>query len=89
MRFASTLLIQTIITSLDFKLYQINIQIAFLNGELNKKIYIDQLPCFMTTKYKGKVNNYKGPFITYNNNLNNGILHKWVYDGLRTLLHVC
>ena len=89
MRFASTLLIQTIITSLDFKLYQINIQIAFLNGELNKKIYIDQLTCFMATKYKGKFNNYKGPFITYNNNLNNGILHKWVYDGLRTLLHVC
>ena len=49
-RFASTLLIQTIITSLDLKLYQINIQIDFLNGELNKKIYIDQLTCFMATK---------------------------------------
>ena len=42
-RFSSTLLIQTIITSLDLKLYQINIQMDFLNGELNKKIYIDQL----------------------------------------------
>ena len=49
-RFASTLLIQTIITSLDFKLYQIKIQIVFLNGELNKKIYINQLTCFMATK---------------------------------------
>ena len=35
---------------LDLKLYQINIQIFFLNGELNKKIYIDQLTCFMATK---------------------------------------
>ena len=63
MRFASTLLIQTNITPLDLELYQINIQITFLNGEMNEKIYIDQLTCFMETKWKSKVNNFKGPFI--------------------------
>lgn len=48
---------------------------CFFNGEPNKNIYINQLTCFMATKQKGKVNNYKGPFITYNNHLNDGILH--------------
>ena len=50
LRFASTLLIQTIITPLDLELYQIKIQIAFLNGKMNEKIYVDQLTCFMAAK---------------------------------------
>ena len=43
MRFASIALILAIVTHLDMELYQTDVKIAFLNGELDKEIYVDQL----------------------------------------------
>ena len=42
-RFASIPLIIAIVTHLDMELYQTDVKIAFLNGELDKEIYVDQL----------------------------------------------
>ena len=50
MRFALIHLILAIVDHLDFELYQMDVQIAFLNGELDEEIYMDQP---MSFKAKG------------------------------------
>ena len=41
-RFASICLILDIVARMDLELYQMDVKIAFLNGELNEEIYMDQ-----------------------------------------------
>ena len=45
-RIISVCLILAIVTHVDLKLYQMDIKIAFLNRELDEKIYMDQPLCF-------------------------------------------
>ena len=55
MRFASIQLILAIVTNLDLELYQMDVKIAFLNGELDEKIYMDQPIGFVTKGQEHKV----------------------------------
>ena len=41
-RFVSIRLILAIVARMDLELYQMNVKTAFLNGELNEEIYMDQ-----------------------------------------------
>ena len=54
-RFASIRLILAIVTNLDLELYQMDVKTAFLNGELDEKIYMDQPIGFVTKGQKHKV----------------------------------
>ena len=42
MRITSVRLILAIIAHMDLELYQMDVKIDFLNGELDEKIYMDQ-----------------------------------------------
>ena len=55
MRFASIRLILAIVTNLDLELYQMDVKTAFLNGELDEEIYMDQPIGFVTKGQKHKV----------------------------------
>ena len=48
MRFASVRLVLAIVANLNLKLYQMDVKIAFLNGELDEEIYMDQPIGFVT-----------------------------------------
>ena len=54
-RFASIHLISTVIVHLDLELYQMDIKIAFLNGELDEEIYMDQPTGFIIEDEEHKV----------------------------------
>lgn len=41
-RFASICLILVIVTNLDLEIFQMDVKMTFLNGELDEEIYIDQ-----------------------------------------------
>jgi hypothetical protein len=41
-RFASIRFILAIVANLNLELYQMDVKIAFLNGELDEEIYMDQ-----------------------------------------------
>ena len=41
-RFASIRLILAIVANMDLELYQMDVKTAFLNGELDEEIYMDQ-----------------------------------------------
>ena len=45
-RITSVRLILAIVAHMDLELYQMDVKIIFLNGELDKEIYIDQPLCF-------------------------------------------
>ena len=45
-RIISVRLILAIVAHMDFELYQMDVKIAFLNGELDEEIYMDQPLCF-------------------------------------------
>jgi hypothetical protein len=47
----------TLMAHLNFELYQINIKVTFLNGELGETIYMVQSPQFETEDYKNMVVN--------------------------------
>ena len=55
MRFASVRLILAIIANLNLELYQMDVKTAFLNGELDEEIYIDQSIGFVTKGQEHKV----------------------------------
>ena len=46
-RFASIHLILAIVADIDLELHQIDAKTTFLNGELNKEIYMEQLVDFI------------------------------------------
>ena len=54
-RFASVRLILAIVANLNLELYQMDIKTAFLNGELDKEIYMDQPIGFVTKGQEHKV----------------------------------
>ncbi|KAL0282692.1 UNVERIFIED_CONTAM: Retrovirus-related Pol polyprotein from transposon TNT 1-94 [Sesamum radiatum] len=54
-RFASVLLILAIVAHLDLELFQIDVKTAFLNGELDEEIYMDQPEGFQEIGQKRKV----------------------------------
>ena len=54
-RFASVRLILAIIANLNLELYQMDVKTAFLNGELDEEIYMDQPIGFMTKGQEHKV----------------------------------
>jgi len=55
MRFSSIHLILPIVAHLDLELYQMDVKTAFLNGELDKEIYIDQPVGFVVNGEERKV----------------------------------
>ena len=55
MRFASVRLVLAIVANLNLKLYQMDVKTAFLNGELDEEIYMDQPIGFVTKGQKHKV----------------------------------
>ena len=54
-RFSSIRLILTIVANLNLELYQMDIKKAFLNGELDEEIYMDQPIGFVTKGQEHKV----------------------------------
>ena len=54
-RFASIRLVLAIVANLNLELYQMDIKIAFLNGELDEEIYMDQPIGFVTKGQEHKV----------------------------------
>ena len=46
-RFTSICLILAIVASMDLELHQMDVKTSFLNGELDEKIYIEQLAGFV------------------------------------------
>ena len=54
-RFASVRLILAIVANLNLELYQMDIKTAFLNGELNEEIYMDQPVGFVAKGQERKV----------------------------------
>ena len=54
-KFASIHLILAIVAIMDLELYQMDVKTAFLNGELNEEIYIDQPLGFELKGQKSKV----------------------------------
>ena len=55
MRFASVRLILAIVANLNLELYQMDVKTAFLNGELDEEIYMDQPIGFVTKGQEQKV----------------------------------
>jgi hypothetical protein len=54
-RFASIRLILAIVAYMDLELYQMDVKIAFLNGELDEEIYMDQPVGFVADGQECKV----------------------------------
>ena len=54
-RFASVRLILAIVTRMDLELYQMDAKTAFLNGELDEEIYMDQPLGFVLKGQERKV----------------------------------
>ena len=54
-RITSVRLILAIVAHMDLELYQMDVKLAFLNGELDEKIYMDQPLCFESKGQERKV----------------------------------
>ena len=54
-RFASVRLVLAIVANLNLELYQMDVKTAFLNGELDEEIYMDQPIGFVTKGQEHKV----------------------------------
>jgi hypothetical protein len=39
----------------EFKLYQMDLKSAFLNGVIHEEVYVSQSPCFKSPKYRDRV----------------------------------
>ena len=55
MRITLVRLILAIVAHMDLELYQMNVKTAFLNGELDEKIYMDQPLCFESKRQERRV----------------------------------
>ena len=55
MRFAFVRLILAIVANLNLELYQMDVKTAFLNGELDEEIYMNQPIGFVTKGQEHKV----------------------------------
>ena len=63
MRFASVRLILAIVANLNLELYQMDVKTAFLNGELDEEIYMDQPIGFVTKGQEHKVCKLSDPYM--------------------------
>ena len=54
-RFASIRLILAIETRMNLELYQMDVKSAFINGELDEEVYMDQLLGFEHKRHERKV----------------------------------
>ena len=54
-RITSVRLILAIVAHMDLELYQMDVKTAFLNGELDEEIYMDQPLCFESKGQERKV----------------------------------
>ena len=54
-RFAAIWLILAIVANLNLELYQMDVKTAFLNGDLDEEIYLDQPISFVTKGQEHKV----------------------------------
>lgn len=54
-RLISTHLFLAIVAHLDLELYQMDVKISFLNGELDEEIYMQQLVCLIKRSQESKV----------------------------------
>ena len=54
-RFASIRLIKAIVANLNLELYQMDVKMTFLNGELDEEIYMDQPQSFVAKGQERKV----------------------------------
>ena len=59
MRLTLVCLILAIVARMDLELYQMDLKTAFLNGEQDKKIYLDQPLCFESKGQERKVCKHK------------------------------
>ena len=50
-RLESVLIFLTYATHKNFEVYQMGVKCAFLNGDLEETVYVDQLPGFVNEKY--------------------------------------
>ena len=62
-RFASVRLILAIVANLNLELYQMDVKTAFLNGELDEEIYMDQPIGFVTKGQEHKCANLSDPYM--------------------------
>jgi hypothetical protein len=54
-RLESTHILLSCATHHDFKLYQIDIKSAFLNGPIKEEVYVEQSPGFASEEYSNHV----------------------------------
>jgi hypothetical protein len=54
-KFASVQIIMVVTARLDLELHQLDVKIAFLNGDLKEEIYMDQPNGFQIKGQEGKV----------------------------------
>ena len=55
MKFTSIRLLLALVACLDLELHQMNLKTAFLNGELNEEIYMEQLVGFIVKGQEKKI----------------------------------
>jgi hypothetical protein len=54
-RLASIHILLAYVSHHSFKLFQMNVKSAFLNGPIKEKVYVDQPPGFKDDRYPGHV----------------------------------
>jgi len=62
-RFNSIRLILAIVNSLDLELHQMDVKTAFLNGDLDEEIYMEQPLGFIKRGMETKFVSLRGPFM--------------------------
>ena len=73
-RFTSIHLILAIVANMDLELHQMDVKMAFLNGELDEEIYIEQPIGFVVKAKSVKYASSKDPFMVLNSYADNGTL---------------
>jgi hypothetical protein len=73
-RITSVRLILAIVAHIDLELYQMNVRTAFLNGELNEEIYMDQPLNSRLNDKNAKFASLKDPYMVLSKFLDNETL---------------